>query len=248
MKTNTTQIRTGTGLKEFKVVSSAQWLKARQKLLAKEKEFTKLRDQLSRQRRTLPWERVEKDYVFDGPNGKESLAELFAGKTQLIVYHFMFAPEDDEGCRGCSFWADNFNGIPPHLRARDTSFVAISRAPYKKLKAYQKRMGWNFKWLSADDNGFPFDYHASYTPEEVAGKALFNFEITQPWGEDMPGISVFCRDRKGRIYRTYSCYIRGIDMMNTAYHYLDLTPKGRDEENQKPHPMAWVRRHDAYGK
>ena len=249
MKTNTTQIRTAAGPKEFKVATPAKWLQARRKLLAKEKEFTRLRDQLASQRRKMPLELVEKNYVFDGPNGKETFEDLFDGKGQLIVYHFMFAPEDEEGCRGCSFWADNFNGIDAHLRARDTSFVCISRAPYKQLKAYQKRMGWNFKWLSADGNSFPYDFNASYTPEQVSGKAdkaLFNFELETPWDEDTTGISVFCRDTKGRIYRSYSCYKRGVEIVNGTYHFLDLTPKGRDEATQKPHPMAWVRRHDSY--
>jgi len=246
MKNSATQIRTAKGLKTFKAVSPAQWLKARKKLLVKEKEFTRLRDQLSRQRRNLPWEPVAKKYVFDGPKGKETLADLFDGKTQLIVYHFMFGPEDDAGCKSCSFWADNFNGIDVHLRHRDTNFVAISRAPYKKLKAYAKRLGWSFKWLSAGETDFAYDYHASFTPDQEAGKALVNYEMGVPWGPDTVAISVFCKDTKGRVYHTYSCYSRGVDMMNGAYHYLDLTPKGRDESDQKPHAQAWVRRHDEY--
>ena len=228
------------------VVTPALWLKARRSLLAKEKAFTKLRDRLSRERRTLPWVKVEKNYVFDGPNGAETLADLFAGSSQLIVYHFMFAPEDDAGCKGCSFWADNFNGIDTHLKHRDTAFVAISRAPYKKLQAYRKRMGWNFQWLSSSGSDFNYDYHVSFTPKEIATKGLFNYKLTEPWGPDTVGVSVFFKDDKGGVFHTYSCYARGVDLLNGAYNYLDLTPKGRDEADQRPHPQAWVRRHDEY--
>ena len=240
------QLQTSTGLKEFNVVSPAAWLKARRELLKKEKEFTRLRDEMSALRREMPWEKVEKSYSFDGPLGKESLADLFAGKSQLVVYHFMFAPEAEEACRGCSFWADNFNGIDVHLRRRDTTFLAISRAPYAKLTAFGRRMGWNFKFASSYGSDFNFDYYASYTPEQVKGVALCNYEMSKPHGPDTTGVSVFVKDVNGDIYHTYSCYSRGVDMMNVAYHYLDLTPKGRDEADQKPHAMAWVRLHDKY--
>ena len=228
---------------QHKVASHEDWIAARKDLLAKEKQFTRLRDDLSRQRRELPWEKVEKDYVFDGPNGKESLSQLFAGKSQLIVYHFMFAPDWEAGCKSCSFWADNFNGIDVHLKHRDISFVAISRAPLAKLEAYRKRLGWSFKWLSSAGSSFNFDYGASFTPEEMAsGKAFFNYKIQKPPVSDMVGISVFVKDDDGKIYHTYSTYERGVDMMNGAYHYIDLTPKGRNETDTQ----SWVRRHDEY--
>ena len=228
---------------QHKIASHEDWIAARKDLLAKEKEFTRLRDDLSRQRRELPWEKVDKDYVFDGPNGKESLSQLFPGKSQLIVYHFMFAPDWEAGCKSCSFWADNFNGIGVHLKHRDISFVAISRAPLAKLEAYRKRLGWNFKWLSSAANSFNFDYGASFTPEELAsGKAFFNYKIQKPPVSDMVGISVFTKGEDGGIYHTYSAYQRGVDMMNGAYHYIDLTPKGRNETDTQ----SWVRRHDEY--
>jgi predicted dithiol-disulfide oxidoreductase (DUF899 family) len=197
-------------------------------------------------RRELPWERVEKEYVFDGPEGKETLQKLFDGKTQLIVYHFMFAPEWEAGCQSCSFWADNFNGIDIYLKHRDTSFVAISRAQYPKLKAYKQRMSWSFKWVSSFGSDFNYDYNASFTPDQVAGKGYVNYEMAKPWGPDIVAISVFCKNENGDVFHTYSCYSRGVDMLNGAYHYLDLTPKGRDEANQGPNPQAWVRRHDEY--
>jgi predicted dithiol-disulfide oxidoreductase (DUF899 family) len=228
---------------QHKVASHEDWIAARKDLLAKEKEFTRLRDDLSRQRRELPWEKVAKDYVFEGPGGKESLGQLFAGKSQLIVYHFMFAPDWEAGCKSCSFWADNFNGIDVHLKHRDISFVVISRAPLAKLEAYKKRLGWGFKWLSSAGSSFNFDYGASFTPEEMAsGKAFFNYKIQKPPVSDMVGISVFVKDEDGGIYHTYSTYERGVDMMNGAYHYIDLTPKGRNETDTQ----SWVRRHDEY--
>jgi predicted dithiol-disulfide oxidoreductase (DUF899 family) len=228
-----------------KVVSRKQWLAARKALLAKEKKFTKLRDQLSHQRRQLPWVKVDKNYVFDGPNGRETLSDLFEGKSQLIVYHFMFGPDWDAGCKHCSFWADLFNPIIVHLNHRDVTMVAISRASYEKLKAYKKRMGWNFKWVSSGNTDFNFDYHASFTPEEEAKKkAFFNYKMQDPGSSDREGASVFYKDPKGNVFHTYSTYARGIDMVNTAYHYLDLVPKGRDEGDQGP---SWLRRHDEYG-
>jgi predicted dithiol-disulfide oxidoreductase (DUF899 family) len=228
-----------------RIVSREEWLEARKALLKKEKEFTRLRDDLSRQRRELPWVKVEKNYVFDGPNGKETLADLFAGKSQLIVYHFMFDPSWDAGCKSCSFWADNFNGIAIHLRQRDVSFLAISRAPYAKLAAYKQRMGWNFKWVSSFGADFNYDYHVSFTPAEVAGEAVYNYARIKPWGPEAVGISVFSKDENGDVFHTYSCYARGVDMLNGAYHYLDLAPKGRDETGTGG-PQAWVRRHDEY--
>jgi predicted dithiol-disulfide oxidoreductase (DUF899 family) len=232
--------------KTQKVVSNEDWIAARTAFLAKEKEFTRLRDELSQQRRELPWERVEKAYVFDAPNGKATLADLFAGKSQLIVYHFMFGPDDKAGCPACSFWADNFNGIDSHLKHRDISFLAISRAPLANLEAYKRRMGWSFKWVSSNSNNFNFDFKASFTPEEVAnGTADWNYSRQKPESTEVVGISAFHKDPDGQIFHTYSCFQRGVDMMNGAYNYMDLAPKGRDEGDLRP-TMAWLRRHDEY--
>ena len=229
-----------------KVVSSDEWIEARKQLLIKEKEFTRLRDELSRQRRDLPWKAVTKEYMFEGPNGKETLTELFDGRSQLIVYHFMFDPNWEAGCPHCSRWADNFNGIIVHLNQRDVTMIAASRAPYAKLAAYRKRMGWSFKWVSSSGADFNFDYHVSFTPEEMAQKeALYNFTMQNPDCPEREGVSVFCKDPAGSVFHTYSTYARGIDMLNVDYHYLDLTPKGRDEAGRGP---FWVRRHDEYGR
>jgi predicted dithiol-disulfide oxidoreductase (DUF899 family) len=228
------------------VVSHQEWLKARRELLATEKEFTRRRDALTRRRMAMPWERVEKSYQFEGPNGAVSLAALFDGRSQLIVYHFMFAPDWDEGCKSCSFWADNFDGIPVHLNHRDVTFTAISRAPFAKIEAYNKRMGWSFPWVSSFGSDFNFDYHVSFTPEELAaGEARYNFEVRPVDVSDEQGISVFAKNERGEVFHTYSCHGRGIDMLNGAYQYLDLVPKGRDEDGYK-FPMQWVRRHDSY--
>jgi predicted dithiol-disulfide oxidoreductase (DUF899 family) len=230
-----------------RVVSEDQWIEERKALLAREKEFTRLRDELSAERRELPWVRVDKQYVFKGANGRQSLSELFAGRQQLIVYHFMFDPSWEEGCKSCSFWADNFNGVLVHLNRRDVSLVAISRAPYAKLAAFQKRMGWRFDWVSSFGNDFNHDYRVPFAPEQLAqGEVIYNYAPVKTSMSEFPGISVFCKDRAGAIFHTYSCYARGLDMLNVAYHYLDLTPKGRDEDGL-PFPMAWVRYHDAYG-
>lgn len=228
------------------IVSREEWLAARKTLLVKEKELTRLRDQLSQQRRALPWVTVEKEYVFDGPNGKETLAELFAGRSQLLVYHFMFGPDWEEGCKSCSFWADNYNDIIVHLNHRDVTMVTISRAPFPKLAAYKQRMGWNFKWVSSFGNDFNYDYHVSFTPEaEQQGQVYYNYQTNKYFSSEGPGISVFFKNEQGNVFHTYSCYARGLDMMNSAYHHLDLTPKGRDEAHL-PAPQAWVRRHDQY--
>ncbi|WP_105405340.1 thioredoxin family protein [Neorhizobium sp. T7_12] len=228
------------------VVSPEEWLKARVDLLAAEKEFTRQRDALTRRRMAMPWERVEKPYRFEGPDGELSLADLFDGRSQLIVYHFMFGPDWEEACKSCSFWADNFNGIPIHLNHRDVTFVAISRAPLAKLDAYKKRMGWNFPWFSSNGSDFNFDYQASVRPEDLPkGVAYYNYEVQPSNASEEVGISVFYRDESGEVFHTYSCYSRGVDMLNGAYHFLDLVPKGRDEDDLD-YPMAWVRRHDQY--
>jgi predicted dithiol-disulfide oxidoreductase (DUF899 family) len=233
-------------LKRHKVVSGKAWIAARKKLLAREKTFTRLRDRLSKARRELPWEAVGKEYVFEGPNGKETLAGLFDGRNQLVVYHFMFGPDWDAGCPHCSRWADNFNGIIVHLNQRDVTLVAVSRAPYEKLVVYRQRMGWNFKWVSSFGTDFNFDYHVSFTPEEVNRKRAFhNFKIKDPGVSEREGVSVFYKDPKGKVFHTYSTYERGIDMLNVDYHYMDLVPKGRDEGGRGP---FWVRRHDEYGR
>jgi predicted dithiol-disulfide oxidoreductase (DUF899 family) len=233
-------------VEKHKVVSREKWLAARKKHLKNEKEFTRLRDQLNRERRGLPWVKVEKEYLFDTRNGKRSLADLFEGNSQLIVYHFMFGPEWDEGCPSCSFWADNYNGIVIHLNHRDINLVAVSRAPLEKLEAYRKRMGWNFDWVSSYGNDFNWDYHVSFTPEEMeTGEMFYNFRVTSFPSDEGPGISVFYKNEKDEIFHTYSCYQRGLDMLNGAYHLMDLVPKGRDED-ELPFTMAWVKRHDQY--
>src|SRR5216684_3889306 len=230
------------------VVSHDEWLAARKAFLTKEKEFTKLRDELSRQRRELPWEKVEKRYVFEGPEGTATLSELFGERSQLVVYHFMFTPEWDEGCPHCSFWADNFNEIIVHLNQRDVSFVAVSRASSPKIEAFRKRMGWTFAWLSSDDGDFNYDLRASFRPEEVAsGAYVYNFGTQQPGFTDREGASVFYKDLNGDIFHTYSAFSRGIDMFNTAYQYLDIVPKGRDEDRLS-FTQEWVRHHDRYGR
>jgi predicted dithiol-disulfide oxidoreductase (DUF899 family) len=228
------------------VVSPEEWLKARLELLAAEKEFTRQRDALTRRRMAMPWERVEKSYRFDGPNGALSLADLFDGRTQLIVYHFMFGADWEEGCKSCSFWADNFNGIPIHLNHRDVTLAAVSRAPLAKINAYRKRMGWSFPWVSSHGSDFNFDYHVSFTPEQIAeGKAYYNYDVRPVDVSDEQGISVFCKNERGEVFHTYSCHGRGIDMVNGAYQFLDLVPKGRDEDDLK-FSMEWVRRRDQY--
>ncbi|MCT7373727.1 DUF899 domain-containing protein [Chelativorans salis] len=230
------------------VVSHEEWLKARLELLAAEKEFTRQRDALTRRRMAMPWERVGKPYQFEGPNGALSLADLFDGRSQLIVYHFMFAPDWEEGCKSCSFWADNFDGIPVHLHHRDVTFSAVSRAPLEKINAYKRRMGWSFPWVSSHGSDFNFDYQVSHTPEEIAeGKACYNYDIRPIDGSEWPGISVFCQNERGEVFHTYSTYERGVDMVNGAYQFLDLVPKGRDEDGFK-FSMEWLRRHDQYDK
>ena len=228
------------------VVSPEAWVAARKQLLTKEKEFTRLRDQLSQGRRDLPWVQVTKQYLFDGPEGKQTLGQLFNGRSQLIVYHFMFGPDWEVGCKSCSFWADNFNGIVPHLNQRDVTFVAVSRAPLAKLQAFATRLGWSFKWVSSSRSDFNYDYNVSFTPEDLAdGSAIYNYAANKMNMPELPGISVFFKDAEGKVFHTYSCYARGLDMLNTAYHYLDLVPKGRGETGL-PHSMAWVRLRDQY--
>ena len=229
---------------DHEVVSRNQWFEARRRFLVKEKEFTRLREELSRERRELPWERVDKQYVFAGPTGNVTLSDLFAGKSQLVVYHLMFAPDAEAACRGCSFWADNFNGTIPHLEQRDVSFVAISRAPLSKLQSFAARMGWTFKWVSSADGDFNYDYQASFRDEDVArGTAVYNYERNPDKMADTPGFSVLFKDEAGSIFHTYSTYARGIDPINVTLQLLDLVPKGRDEGGRGP---FWVKRRDEY--
>jgi predicted dithiol-disulfide oxidoreductase (DUF899 family) len=232
---------------KHKIVSQREWLAARKALLAKEKEFTKQRDRLSEERRALPWVKIEKSYSFEGPKGRQSLSDLFEGRSQLIVYHFMYGPEWGEGCMSCSFWADTFNGAIEHLKARDVTMIAVSRAPYSTLKAFQKRMGWSFKWVSSLGSDFNYDFHVSFTPEEQEkGPVFYNFQKQEFPSDEAPGISVFYKDKAGDIFHTYSTYARGLDAVNGAYQLLDLAPKGRDEA-ELPWPMAWVKHRDKYG-
>ena len=233
-------------MKAHAVVSRQEWLSARTAFLAKEKEFTRLRDDLSRQRRELPWVKVDKPYVFEGPSGKETLADLFGKRSQLIVYHFMFSPEWDEGCPHCSFWADHYDGMVVHLDRRDMTFVVISRAPLAKIQPFKKRMGWRFKWVSSNQNDFNYDYGVSFTPQEIRnGTAFYNYVKTDPGPADRAGLSAFYKDERGAVFHTYSTYARGIDMLNGTYSCLDLAAKGRDEDGLE-WPQAWVRHHDRY--
>ena len=226
------------------IVSHADWLAARTVLWEREKALTHLKDELARARRELPWEPVDTEYVFDGAEGRQTLADLFDGRSQLITYHFMFAPEATAGCPHCSHVADSFNGVIAHINQRDTTFVAVSRAPYDKLAAYEKRMGWTFKWVSSGGTSFNFDYHVSFTPDEVKSKqAFFNYAVGDPQTTDREAVSVFAKGDDGRVYHTYSAYGRGIEIMMADYQYLDLTPKGRDEGGRGP---FWVKRRDEY--
>ena len=232
---------------EHKVVPHDEWIEARKAFLAREKEFSRLREALARDRRDLPWETVAKEYVFDGPTGKATLRDLFDGCSQLVVYHFMFPPEWDAGCPHCSFWADSFNGSPVHLRARDAAFTAVSRASWPKLAAYQQRMGWSFPWYSSGETDFSYDFGASFPAGAVAaGTAVYNYG-SAPGFEDREGISIFVRDGHGQVFHTYSTYARGIDAVNSTYQLLDLVPRGRDEPAEG-NPQFWVRRHDEYGR
>jgi predicted dithiol-disulfide oxidoreductase (DUF899 family) len=236
-----------TELAHPRAVSHEEWLAARKDFLAKEKELTRLRDEVSRQRRELPWEKVEKKYVFAGTNGKETLADLFAGRSQLIIYHFMFGPGWREGCKSCSYLADHFDGPAIHLANRDVTLAVISRAPIEEIEAFKKRMGWQFHWVSSYGSEFNYDYHVSFSAEERAkGKVQYNYDLVEFPSEEGPGLSVFSKDANGNIFHTYSSFARGLDPLVGAYTFLDLVPKGRDEDGLA-HTMAWVRHHDNYG-
>jgi predicted dithiol-disulfide oxidoreductase (DUF899 family) len=234
---------------EHSVAAFDDWLAARRELLAEEKELTRLRDRVAAKRRALPWRRIEKDYRFAGPEGADlALSDLFGGKRQLLVYHFMFAPEWEKPCKSCSFWADGFNGVTQHLAARDTRLIAVSRAPREKLEAAARRLGWTFPWYSSGDGPFNYDLHVSFRPDEVAsGIAVrYNFGPLVTTMTDLPGVSAFTKEPDGAVYQTYSAFARGLDALNPAYQLLDLTALGRQEEGLA-RPMAWVKLHDEYG-
>jgi predicted dithiol-disulfide oxidoreductase (DUF899 family) len=233
-------------MQPHQIVSQEKWLAARKAHLAREKEFTRLRDELSAERRALPWMRVEKRYGFEGPDGRQTLAELFDGRSQLIVYHFMLGPGWEQGCPSCSFVADHIDGALIHLAHRDVTLLAVSRAPLSEIEVFRKRMGWRFRWLSSFGSDFNADYHVSFTADELAtGEVYYNYGMTSFPSEEGPGASVFYKDPEGAVFHTYSAYARGLDMLVGTYNYLDLVPKGRDEA-ALPWTMAWVRHHDRY--
>jgi predicted dithiol-disulfide oxidoreductase (DUF899 family) len=228
------------------VVSREEWLQARQAHLAREKELTRLRDRVSAERRALPWVKVDKAYRFEGPDGPATLAELFAGRQQLIVYHFMFGPGWSEGCPSCALLADHIDGAAVHLAQRDVTLVAVSRAPLHQIEAFKRRMGWRFPWVSSHGGDFNYDYQVSFTRDAMArGAVYYNFGSREFPSEEAPGISVFYTDEPGNVFHTYSAYARGLDLLVGAYNYLDLAPKGRDED-ALAFTMAWVRHHDRY--
>jgi predicted dithiol-disulfide oxidoreductase (DUF899 family) len=236
-------------MNNHQIVPPEEWVRARKDLLLKEKELTRMQDEVSRQRRELPWVKVVKDYVFDTPDGRKTLAQLFDGRSQLVVYHFMFAPGWKAGCVGCSFLADHVDGANLHLQQHDLTFVAISRAPLSEIQAYKKRMGWRFKWVSSYGSDFNSDYHVSFTKEDLAkGPTYYNFDVRESQTEgEAPGISVFFKDENGTVFHTYSAYARGDERGLGAYMYLDLTPRGRNENGPNYNLIDWVRRHDEYG-
>ena len=228
------------------IVSRQEWLTARAALLAEEKAFTRARDALARKRLELPWVELEKTYVFDGPRGRETLADLFAGRSKLILQHFMFTPGWTEGCVGCSFNADHADGAMPHLTARDVSFAAVSRAPLADLEKFRRRMGWRFKWVSSGGGDFNYDFNVSFRKEDIAaGAAVYNYRPLDFDAEDLSGYSAFCKNPAGAIFHTYSTFARGDEMLGSAYMYLDIAPKGRDEDGLAD-PTSWWRHHDKY--
>ena len=228
------------------VVNKDRWLAARKSLLAREKELTHLKDQIARERRALPWVQVKKDYVFDAPEGRRSLAELFDGRHQLLVQHFMLGPNWEQGCPSCSFMADHMGGMQVHLAHRDVTVLVVSRAPLEQIERFRRRMGWQFNWVSAHGNDFNRDFSVSFTPEEMAkGEVYYNFAMQPFPSEEAPGVSVFYKDDAGTIFHTYSTYGRGVEVMMGTYELLDITPKGRDEHNAA-YTMDWIRHHDRY--
>lgn len=234
-------------MKTSDVVSKQKWLETRRQLLQEEKELTRRRDELAAKRQQLPCVKVDKNYTFDGPKGKVSLADLFNGRSQLFVYHFMFGPDWKEGCPSCSFVCDHLDGILTHLAARDVAVTMVSRAPFAKIEPFKQRMGWKFNWVSSHESDFNYDFHVSFTDEEVAsGKVNYNFAKQEFPSAEGPGFSVFTNDTEGNVFHTYSSFSRGVEEIMATYTILDMVPKGRDED-QLPFPMAWVRYHDCYG-
>lgn len=247
MSTNATMSEPQNLRLEHNIVSQEKWIAARKELLKKEKESTRLLEQLSAERRKLPWVKVAKGYVFDAPGGKVTLADLFAGRSQLVIYHFMFGPDWQEGCPSCSFVSDHFDGALPHLAARDVTMVAVSRAPLAKIEAFKKRMGWRFEWVSSYGGDFNADYHVSFTKKEMAqGKVNYNYTMQEFPSTEGPGLSVFYKDAAGDVFHTYSTYGRGVEQLMGTYRILDVVPKGRDEDHLG-FAMEWVRHHDQYG-
>ncbi len=246
MKIETMEPKTDASeMNRSRIVPRSEWLVARKDLLTREKELTRLRDEVSRHRRELPWIRIDKEYVFDGPAGRETLADLFEDRSQLIVYHFMLGRGWEEGCKSCSYLADHFDGANWHLPHRDVTFVVVSRAPLSEIEPFKKRMGWRFKWLSSHNNDFNFDYHVSATEDDQAnGKMYYNYETSELMSDELPGLSVFYKDENGDVFHTYSTYARGLDILVGAYNFLDLVSKGRDENPDST--MNWVRHHDRY--
>jgi predicted dithiol-disulfide oxidoreductase (DUF899 family) len=247
MSTTTSASKGRNPISEHPIVSPEQWIALRKELLGKEKELTRLRDRINVERRELPWVRIEEMYVFDAPGGKVSLADLFAGRSQLVIYHFMFGPDWQEGCPSCSFMSDHIDGALAHLAARDVTMAMVSRAPLAKIEAFKKRMGWRFNWVSSYGSNFNADFQASFTKQEMAqGKVNYNYTMQQFPSEEAPGISVFYRDAVGTVFHTYSSYGRGVEQLVGTYMILDLVPKGRDEDHLG-FTMEWVRYHDSYG-
>ena len=246
MSTNATLDRPAEQKRDHKIVSQEKWIAARKELLKKEKEATRLLDQLSAERRNLPWVKIDKDYVFDSPGGKVKLADLFEGRSQLAIYHFMFGPDWKEGCPSCSYVSDHNDATLPHLAARDVTLVAVSRAPLAKIEAFKKRMGWHFNWVSSFNTDFNTDFHVSFTKEEAAsGQVNYNYKMQEFPSEEAPGLSAFYKDADGNIFHTYSTFGRGLEQLLGTYKILDMMPKGRDEDDL-PFGMAWVRYHDRY--
>ncbi len=247
MSTNTTKSESQNLARKHKIVSQDEWIAARKELLKKEKESTRLCEQLAVERRELPWVKLKKNYIFDSPAGKVALVDLFSGRSQLVIYHFMFGPDWEEGCPSCSFVSDHFDGTLPHLAARDVTLAAVSHAPISKIEAFKKRLGWRFNWVSSHGCDFNADFHVSFTPEEMArGKVDYNYILQEFPSAEAPGISVFYKDAAGDVFHTYSSFGRGLEIVMSTYMILDLVPKGRDED-QLEFSMEWVRHHDRYG-
>lgn len=229
------------------VVTREEWIHARRALLAREKELIRAQEKLAESRRALPWVKVDKSYILEGTEGEVTLSDLFEGRSQLFVYHFMFGPDWDEGCTGCSFLCDHVDAARQHFEHNDLSFVAVSRGPLDKLQTYRKRMGWKFRWVSSANTDFNYDYNVSFPPERaVNGKIFYNFETTDAEIDELPGYSVFYKSEDGQIYHTYSSYSRGGEALLGAYAFLDAAPKGRNENGPNFNLMDWVKRHDCY--